>query len=192
MDLCFDFDDFPEVMKVIQKYYKKNKKRMVNPVVDIRCAKEEPFYLSGAYGKRVFWVDFISLRYGARFNRLKYHKQLSDLLARFKFKRHWGKMSYLSRDDIAERYGEELEKFVEIRKQMDPEGIFKNHYLDSLIGDPSSVSTGRIFVKKGQVANYNDESELSNELEYDEEEEIDEDAEEYDSGEEEVQGDERV
>jgi hypothetical protein len=33
MDLCFDYDDFPEVMKVIQNYYKKNKKRMVNPVV---------------------------------------------------------------------------------------------------------------------------------------------------------------
>jgi hypothetical protein len=194
MDLCFDYDDFPEVMKVIQKYYKKNKKRMVNPVVgkilkidlDIRCSKAEPFYLSGAYGKKVFWVDFIALRYGARYNN-KYHKQLHALLSPFKFKRHWGKMSYLSRQEISERYGEGLVKFCEIRKQMDPEGIFKNYYLDCLIGDPHNEIAGdRPIMKKGQVANYNDsDEEVSEAIEEEGEDESDDD-------EVEVEGDEMV
>jgi D-arabinono-1,4-lactone oxidase len=118
-------------------------------------------------------------------------------------------MSYLSRNEISERYGEGLVKFMEIRKQMDPDGIFKNYYLEALIGD-ASVPVGRTIIKKGQVANYNDEDEeLSEAIE--EEEELegdasdgeddsrkqvanpnDEDDEDIDESAEDLEGDERV
>ncbi|KAJ3268436.1 carboxypeptidase Y-deficient [Terramyces sp. JEL0728] len=103
MDICFDFEQGPEFLKRMQQYFKGNPKRTVNPVVDIRCSKEERFLLSGAYKKRAFWADFLCIRYGSKKNS-QYHQEIHDFFKDLGFKRHWGKHSCMTPQEIKNIY----------------------------------------------------------------------------------------
>ncbi|KAJ3250577.1 D-arabinono-1,4-lactone oxidase [Boothiomyces macroporosus] len=134
MDICFDFEQGPEFLKRMRQYFKENPKRTVNPVVDIRCSKEERFLLSGAHKRRAFWADFLCIRYGSKKNS-SYHQEIHNLFKDMKFKRHWGKHSCMTPEEVQEIYGENLEKFLAIKQELDPKGTFKNKYLENLLGN---------------------------------------------------------
>ncbi|MDX6620981.1 MAG: hypothetical protein QOK36_3367 [Gaiellales bacterium] len=53
------------------------------------------------------------------------------LLGRFGARVHWGKLHYLTREQLAERYPES-ERFIAIRRELDPEGVFLNQHLRPL------------------------------------------------------------
>ncbi|KAJ3270700.1 hypothetical protein HDV01_007524 [Terramyces sp. JEL0728] len=152
MDICFDFEQGPEFLKRMQQYFKGNPKRTVNPVVDIRCSKEERFLLSGAYKKRAFWADFLCIRYGSKKNS-QYHQEIHDFFKDLGFKRHWGKHSCMTPQEVKEVYGKNLEKFLAIKQELDPKGVFKNEYLENLISSsPISKVANAKRKKSGRVA----------------------------------------
>ncbi|KAJ3314732.1 hypothetical protein HDV04_005738 [Boothiomyces sp. JEL0838] len=139
MDICFDFEQGPEFLKRMRQYFKENPKRTVNPVVDIRCSKEERFLLSGAHKRRAFWADFLCIRYGSKKNS-SYHQEIHNLFKDMRFKRHWGKHSCMTPEEVQEIYGENLERFLAIKQELDPKGTFKNEYLENLLGNCSPSS----------------------------------------------------
>ncbi|KAJ3250576.1 hypothetical protein HK103_003385, partial [Boothiomyces macroporosus] len=152
MDICFDFEQGPEFLKRMRQYFKENPKRTVNPVVDIRCSKEERFLLSGAHKRRAFWADFLCIRYGSKKNS-SYHQEIHNLFKDMKFKRHWGKHSCMTPEEVQEIYGENLEKFLAIKQELDPKGTFKNEYLENLLGLSPTAKVANVKRKKsGKVA----------------------------------------
>ena len=44
---------------------------------------------------------------------------------------HWGKLHFLTPEQLAERYPES-ERFIAIRRELDPEGVFLNDHLRPL------------------------------------------------------------
>ena len=44
---------------------------------------------------------------------------------------HWGKLHFLTRDQLAARYPES-ERFIAIRRELDPRGVFLNDHLREL------------------------------------------------------------
>ena len=48
---------------------------------------------------------------------------------------HWGKMHTLDAAVLAERYPR-FEEFRAVRSQVDPNGVFRNAYLDQVLGAP--------------------------------------------------------
>jgi L-gulonolactone oxidase len=48
---------------------------------------------------------------------------------------HWGKQHTLDAATLAERYPR-FEEFLAVRRRLDPEGLFRNDYLDRVLGLP--------------------------------------------------------
>ncbi|MDR5711291.1 D-arabinono-1,4-lactone oxidase [Nesterenkonia flava] len=64
----------------------------------------------------------------------QYFDDLEPLLQEFDGRPHWGKKHTMTAEQLAPLYPE-WETFQKIRRQMDPDGIFMNDYLRSLLGE---------------------------------------------------------
>jgi len=53
------------------------------------------------------------------------------LLGEFDARVHWGKLHFLTRDQLLGRYPM-AERFIEIRRELDPAGVFLNDHLRPL------------------------------------------------------------
>jgi FAD/FMN-containing dehydrogenase len=62
-----------------------------------------------------------------------YLRDVDALLADFDARAHWGKLHFLTRERIEKQYPE-YHKFVAIRREFDPHGIFLNDSLRQLVG----------------------------------------------------------
>ncbi len=62
-----------------------------------------------------------------------YLRDLDALLEDFDARPHWGKIHFLTRDRIEKMYPE-YDKFVAVRREFDPDGVFLNDNLRSLVG----------------------------------------------------------
>ena len=60
-----------------------------------------------------------------------YLREVDALLGSFGARVHWGKLHFLTRAQLAERYPAS-ERFIAIRRELDPEGVFLNDHLREL------------------------------------------------------------
>ncbi|HMG97439.1 MAG TPA: D-arabinono-1,4-lactone oxidase, partial [Gaiellales bacterium] len=60
-----------------------------------------------------------------------YLRSVDRLLGGFGARVHWGKLHFLTPEQLAERYPVS-ERFIAIRRELDPEGIFLNDHLRPL------------------------------------------------------------
>ena len=60
-----------------------------------------------------------------------YLRTVDRLLGEFGARVHWGKLHFLTREQLAARYPES-ERFIEIRREFDPAGVFLNDHLRPL------------------------------------------------------------
>eukprot|EP00475_Leptophrys_vorax_P016644 TRINITY_DN23123_c0_g1_i1.p1 TRINITY_DN23123_c0_g1~~TRINITY_DN23123_c0_g1_i1.p1 ORF type:complete len:565 (+),score=163.76 TRINITY_DN23123_c0_g1_i1:205-1899(+) len=106
--------------------------------IDIRVSGADPFYLSGGYGRKTAWIDFLIPHQGTDELDWYYDEMLSICSAVCKENRkelagkggprlHWGKCR-------AGVYFDEngAKKFEKVRKLMDPQGVFRSSYLDHI------------------------------------------------------------
>ncbi|RDV10727.1 hypothetical protein DXT99_26030 [Pontibacter diazotrophicus] len=62
-----------------------------------------------------------------------YFKDMEPIFRAYGGRPHWGKKHYLGAEDLRPLYPE-WDRFMEIRKEMDPNGIFLNDYLKEILG----------------------------------------------------------
>jgi FAD/FMN-containing dehydrogenase len=60
-----------------------------------------------------------------------YLYSVDQLLGALGARVHWGKLHYLTRAQLGERYPES-DRFIAIRRELDPEGVFLNDHLRPL------------------------------------------------------------
>ena len=60
-----------------------------------------------------------------------YLRAVDRLLGEFDARVHWGKLHFLTPEQLAERYPESA-RFIAIRRELDPEGVFLNDHLRPL------------------------------------------------------------
>ena len=60
-----------------------------------------------------------------------YLRAVDRLLGEFEARVHWGKLHFLTPEQLAERYPESA-RFIAIRRELDPEGVFLNDHLRPL------------------------------------------------------------
>lgn len=59
---------------------------------------------------------------------LALYNDFEDNLMKFNGRPHWGKINFLDYKKTLELYGTNLEKFIRIKKRLDPNGIFSNQF----------------------------------------------------------------
>lgn len=125
MEYAFDMSQFADVMRDVRAHLASYRSQMAYPLV-VRTAAADAIWLSQAYGRETFYVS-------ARAYWRQPHAELFGVLEGV-FKEHggrphWGQFHTQDADALAQLYPR-FNDFVELREELDPEGLFLNPYLD--------------------------------------------------------------
>jgi len=136
-ELWLPRDQLPEMMRRLKKLFAEHPTAAGNFIVELYPAKQSPFMLSPSEGRDSVRVDLYfwdANRYGTpRDYFLQFLKALSDLSVRL----HWGKYipdigdtydGYTFRAENLQKNYPQLDRFKEIREQMDPSQLFVSPY----------------------------------------------------------------
>lgn len=125
----------PVVMQEIRRWIEKHQPAVSFPI-EYRYVKGDDIPLSPAYGEdRVF----IAVHMYYRMPYETYFKGIEEIFQAYEGRPHWGKMHTASTEYLYKVYPE-MESFLKIQKEMDPEGVFWTPYLRRLLwGERSSV-----------------------------------------------------
>lgn len=96
--------------------------------MEIRTVARDQAFLSHSYGRDSAVIS-VSGTPGTDY--LPYLRDIDNLLGDFEARVHWGKLHFLTRQQLIERYPKASE-FIETRRQLDPEGTFLNEHLEPL------------------------------------------------------------
>ena len=96
--------------------------------LEVRTTAADEAYLSSNCG-RASTVISVSGKPGDDY--WPYLRSVDRLLGEFGARVHWGKLHFLTAAQLAERYPESP-RFVAIRREFDPEGVFLNDHLRPL------------------------------------------------------------
>lgn len=96
--------------------------------MEVRTVAAEAGWLSQSY-ERASVVISVSGQPGTDYE--PYLREVDALLGAFDARVHWGKLHYLTREQLLERYPRAAD-FIAVRRQLDPDGKFLNDHLRPL------------------------------------------------------------
>jgi FAD/FMN-containing dehydrogenase len=96
--------------------------------MEVRTVAEDDAFLSPSYGRDSVVIS-VSGRPGTDY--WPYLREVDRLLGEFDARVHWGKLHFLSREQLLARYPK-AESFITTRRKLDPEGMFLNQHLKPL------------------------------------------------------------
>ncbi|MFC0429296.1 D-arabinono-1,4-lactone oxidase [Kutzneria buriramensis] len=109
--------------------------RLRHPVivpVEVRVAAADDIPLSTAFGRDSAYIaihQYVGMPYR------EYFDTFEKIAGAVGGRPHWGKMHTLDAAVLAERYPK-FEEFRAVRAKVDPTGVFRNAYLDTVLGAP--------------------------------------------------------
>jgi len=98
--------------------------------VEVRVAAADDRWLSTAHGRD---SGYIAVHRYWREDPTEYFEAVEEIMLGFEGRPHWGKMHTLSADALRTRYPR-FDDFVALRDRLDPDRLFRNPYLDRVLG----------------------------------------------------------
>ncbi|MFN2538276.1 MAG: D-arabinono-1,4-lactone oxidase [Mycobacteriales bacterium] len=129
MEYAIPRSDLPAVFRELTTLPERIGEQISFPV-ECRVAPADDIPLSTASGRDSAYIAVHVFR-GTRFDR--YFDAVEKLMGTVAGRPHWGKLHNLDASVLRERYPR-FDDFVAVRKQLDPEGLFRNSYLDRVLG----------------------------------------------------------
>jgi FAD/FMN-containing dehydrogenase len=123
---------FEAVRQRIKAVHRKN----VGWRVLYRTVAEDEAFLSGAHGRPTATV---SMHHNASLPHDDFFRDVEPILLQYGGRPHWGKKHYRTASDLKKLYPR-WDRFQEIRKSMDPDGVFMNDYLRELFEEQKEES----------------------------------------------------
>jgi FAD/FMN-containing dehydrogenase len=96
--------------------------------MEVRTVASEDAFLSHSYGRDTVVIS-VSGAPGTEYD--AYLREVDRLLGKFDARVHWGKLHFLTREQLLERYPR-AGAFIETRRELDPGGTFLNAHLAPL------------------------------------------------------------
>jgi FAD/FMN-containing dehydrogenase len=96
--------------------------------MEVRTVARDDAFLSHSYGRDTVVIS-VSGTPGTSYE--PYLRDVDRLLGEFDARVHWGKLHFLTREQLLQRY-ERAHDFIEIRRALDPSGTFLNEHLEPL------------------------------------------------------------
>jgi FAD/FMN-containing dehydrogenase len=96
--------------------------------MEVRTTAADDAYLSSNYGTATTVIS-VSGQPGREY--WPYLREVDRLLGEYGARVHWGKLHFLTPEQLAERYPESA-RFIAIRRELDPQGVFLNDHLRPL------------------------------------------------------------
>lgn len=118
-----------ECLLKIKDFIEKEKINVHFPL-EYRWVKGDDIYLSPAYGYETVFISchmYLGMPYE------KYFRGAEEIFLSYGGRPHWGKMHTQKADYLKTKYPK-WEDFLQVRQEMDPEGLFLNHHLKEIFG----------------------------------------------------------
>jgi len=129
MEYNIPIEQFEDVFLEIKECMEQQKFKVHFPTEN-RVVKRDDIYLSPAYGRDSAHIS-IHVYKGKPYK--KYFKAMEAIFRNHNGRPHWAKMHYLTANELADLYPM-WNKFLQIRQELDPNGMFLNGYLQQLFG----------------------------------------------------------
>lgn len=132
-EIAIPLDKFVEAAQAARELVRKNYKKssQFHGILFRFVSAEKHNFLSPASGRDVV---YFSITTPFRSGYEQFYKEYYDLMLKFSGRPHWGKINYLTKNDVQKLYGKKYEKFVAVRKKLDPQGMFSNHFTRNIFG----------------------------------------------------------
>jgi FAD-linked oxidoreductase len=98
--------------------------------VEVRCTASDNIPLSTSTGRQSAYIA-VHMFKGTEY--AEYFSAVEAILRKYEGRPHWGKIHNLDASQISSLYPE-YQRFIEVRNQLDPEGVFTNDYLRRVLG----------------------------------------------------------
>jgi FAD-linked oxidoreductase len=122
-------EHFATVIQKIAECIQKNRFRVHFPI-ECRWVKADDIAISPASGREAAYIAVHMYR-GMPYN--PYFEAIETIFKQYKGRPHFGKMNTCTYQDFQKLYPN-WGKFVEIRQELDPNGVFLNPYLQKIFG----------------------------------------------------------
>ena len=114
-----------EVMQMVE-----DRGFLISFPVEVRCTGSDDIPFSTSTGRRSAYIA-VHMFKGSAYT--EYFSAVETILRKYEGRPHWGKIHNLDASDISSLYPE-YQRFIEVRNQLDPEGVFTNDYLRRVLG----------------------------------------------------------
>jgi FAD/FMN-containing dehydrogenase len=129
MEYALPFDAGPECFQKVRSIIKEKFRQTVAWRVLYRTIAADDAYISPFYGRDTVTI---SLHQNAGIPFMDYFRSIEPVFREFGGRPHWGKKHTLQSDELSHLYPR-WNDFMEIRKEMDPRGIFLNDHLEKQV-----------------------------------------------------------
>lgn len=135
-EIAIPMKHFQSAVQDIFELYKKYEKKDFELVGFMTCRfvkGSRKALLSPAYDQDSAYISLITLSCFKRYK--EFYAEFERLMAKYGIARpHWGKYNALTKGRVEKLYGQNLEKFNDVRRVLDPHNIFINRYLQERLG----------------------------------------------------------
>lgn len=129
MEYSIALDSLAPALREVMKMVDDRGFRVSFPV-EVRCTDGDDIPFSTSTGRRSAYIA-VHMFKGSEYS--EYFAAVEAILRKYEGRPHWGKIHNLDASDISSLYPE-YQRFIEVRNQLDPEGVFTNDYLRRVLG----------------------------------------------------------
>jgi len=104
----------------------------VNFPVEVRFVAADDILLSPAHGRETCYIAVHMYR-GMDYE--PYFRGVEEIMMSFDGRPHWGKLHFRDAASLSKTYPR-WDDFIDVRDKLDPDGLFRNTYLDRVLGPP--------------------------------------------------------
>ncbi|KAG2183308.1 hypothetical protein INT43_006313 [Umbelopsis isabellina] len=119
----------PEALRRLDNFINTSELKVHFPV-EIRFVDEDDVWMSPSFGRKTCYIGVIMYRpYGKPVPYKKYWRVYEDIMRSLGGRPHWAKAHGQTVDDLEESYPK-FRDYLQVRNQMDPNGLFVNKYIE--------------------------------------------------------------
>ncbi|MFD4422700.1 D-arabinono-1,4-lactone oxidase [Agromyces sp. NPDC058484] len=137
MEYAVPLEAVPDAFREVRALIDRNGWCISFPI-EVRAAASDENWLSTANGRA---TGYLAVHRYFREDPTEYFAAVEEIMRGHGGRPHWGKMHTQTAETLAGLYPR-FDDFLRVRDELDPEGVFRNPYLDRVLGVRASVGAG--------------------------------------------------
>jgi len=132
-EFAIPIDFLPNVLEMIKQFIQKYKEVGAKITdINVRFVEQDAHaYLSPSSDGPVAYIALCILEEDTH---LAFYKEFEEVMSTYHGRPHWGKINFLDYDKAINLYGTNLQKFINVKHKLDPQGVFSNSFTDRILG----------------------------------------------------------
>lgn len=135
IEIAVPYEHFKSALQDVQDILTRYESAGVRPIslLMLRFVEADTQgFMSTAYQRKTGYISLIGFMIPGYSNLFR---EVQEALYKYKGRPHWGKVNFLTKEQMPELYGDAYYQFIEAKKTLDPENRFSNAFSKRLFGE---------------------------------------------------------